>query len=107
MSFQEPQNLNEFQALIQNNDLVVVDFHAVWCAPCKIIAPTLKKLAESTPQVVFAKVDVDEVGDVAADQEIRAMPTIRYFKGGQPFGEVVGANLHQITATLQNLLNEP
>jgi thioredoxin 1 len=61
MSFQEPKNLAEFQKLISENELVVVDFHASWCGPCKLIAPKLKKFAEETTNVVFAKVDVDEV----------------------------------------------
>lgn len=61
MSFQEPKNLAEFEKLIKENQLVVVDFHATWCGPCKLIAPKLKKFAEETPNVVFAKVDVDEV----------------------------------------------
>jgi thioredoxin 1 len=62
MSFQEPKNLAEFTELINQEGVVVVDFHASWCGPCKVIAPKLKKLAEVTPDVVFSKVDVDEVG---------------------------------------------
>jgi thioredoxin 1 len=61
MSFQEPKNLAEFQKLINENALVVVDFHATWCGPCKLIAPKLAKFAGENTNVVFAKVDVDEV----------------------------------------------
>lgn len=103
MSFQEPKNLAEFSELISGDKLVLVDFYATWCGPCKLIAPKLKKLAEATPEVTFAKVDVDEVADVAAEQQIRAMPTCLFFKNGQKVGEVVGANYAKIEATLKEL----
>lgn len=61
MSFQEPKNLEEFKQLINQDKLVVVDFHATWCGPCKLIAPKLKKFAEQYADAIFAKVDVDDV----------------------------------------------
>lgn len=61
MSFQEPKNLEEFKALIAQDKLVIVDFHATWCGPCKLIAPKLAKLTEVYGDAVFAKVDVDDV----------------------------------------------
>lgn len=61
MVFQEPKNLTEFKALIAQDNLVVVDFHATWCGPCKLIAPKLAKLTEVYTSAVFAKVDVDDV----------------------------------------------
>ncbi|OBZ89757.1 Thioredoxin-1 [Choanephora cucurbitarum] len=103
MSFQEPKNLSEFQALINQDKLVIVDFHATWCGPCKLIAPKLKNFAESYTDVVFAKVDVDEVPDVAGEYQVRAMPTIMYFKNGQKLDEVVGANVKSIEDKLKAL----
>jgi thioredoxin 1 len=61
MSFAEPKNLAEFNQLINQDKLVVVDFHATWCGPCKLIAPKLAKFTEVYDNVVFAKVDVDDV----------------------------------------------
>jgi thioredoxin 1 len=61
MSFQEPKNLTEFKALIAQDKLVIVDFHATWCGPCKLIAPKLAKLTEVYSDAIFAKVDVDDV----------------------------------------------
>ncbi|KAI8087885.1 thioredoxin-like protein [Gilbertella persicaria] len=101
MSFQEPKSLSEFQELINQDKLVVVDFHATWCGPCKLIAPKLKNFAEAYTNVVFAKVDVDEVPDVAGEYQVRAMPTIMYFKNGQKLGEVVGANIKNIEDKLK------
>lgn len=61
MSFQYPKSVAEFEQLINQDKLVVVDFYATWCGPCRAIAPTLGKFAETYADAVFAKVDVDEV----------------------------------------------
>jgi thioredoxin 1 len=55
-----PKNLAEFNALINTDKLVVVDFYATWCGPCKLISPKFEKLVDEYPEVVFAKVDVDD-----------------------------------------------
>lgn len=61
MSFEEPKSLAAFKELIAQDKLVIVDFHATWCGPCKLIAPKLAKFTETYGDAVFAKVDVDEV----------------------------------------------
>lgn len=61
MSFEEPKNLEQFKQLINQDKLVIIDFHATWCGPCKLIAPKLHKFAETYSNAVFAKVDVDDV----------------------------------------------
>ncbi|KAI9470985.1 MAG: putative thioredoxin [Benjaminiella poitrasii] len=101
MSFQEPKTLEQFKALINQDKLVVVDFHASWCGPCKLIAPKFAKFTETYPNAVYAKVDVDEVPDVASEYQVRAMPTIMYFKKGEKIGEVVGANVASIEAKIK------
>ena len=73
--------------------LVVVDFFATWCKPCKAIAPLLEEMAKGEYSMVkFLKVDVDECEEVAMDNEISAMPTFKFFKGGNVVDELVGAN---------------
>jgi thioredoxin 1 len=74
------------------NQLVVLDCFAVWCGPCKVIAPVVAKYSEEYTQAAFYKVDVDEVSDVAQELGIRAMPTFLFFKNGEKVEEVVGAN---------------
>ncbi|KAI7887285.1 thioredoxin-like protein [Mucor mucedo] len=101
MSFQEPKNLAAFKELIAQDKLVVVDFMATWCGPCKLIAPKLVKFIGEYKDVVFAKVDVDDVAEVAAEYQVRAMPTIMYFKNGVKLGEVVGANVANIEAKIK------
>jgi thioredoxin 1 len=84
--------------------LVVLDCFAVWCGPCKTIAPTIAKYSEEYPTAKFFKVDVDEASDVAQELGIRAMPTFLFFKNGEKVGEVVGANARQIEATIKQHL---
>lgn len=56
-----PSNVSEFDELIKGDKLVVVDFHATWCGPCKIISPKFESFSDVYTDALFAKVDVDEV----------------------------------------------
>ena len=62
---------------------VIVDFYATWCGPCKMLTPVLEQLSEENPDLIVLKVDVDEVGSLAAQFGIQAVPTLLLFKGGQ------------------------
>jgi len=84
--------LKDFKDTIGSSKLTVVDFHAAWCGPCKMIAPVFKQLAESHENANFIKVDVDEAVDIAAECGIQAMPTFMLFRDGTKVAEVVGAN---------------
>ncbi|AJV72094.1 Trx1p [Saccharomyces cerevisiae YJM189] len=83
---------SEFDSAIAQDKLVVVDFYATWCGPCKMIAPMIEKFSEQYPQADFYKLDVDELGDVAQKNEVSAMPTLLLFKNGKEVAKVVGAN---------------
>ena len=63
--------------------LIVIDFFATWCGPCKMIAPKLEQMDKDMDNVVFLKVDVDEAEDVAQEYNISAMPTFVFLKNGQ------------------------
>ncbi|MFD1515601.1 thioredoxin family protein [Halomarina rubra] len=69
--------------------LVLVDYHAEWCGPCKMLEPTVKTLAADSPAVV-AKVDIDENQLLAQQKGIRGVPTLQLYAGGQQVEEVVG-----------------
>lgn len=64
---------------------------ATWCGPCKLIGPVFAKMEPKFPDVLFIKVDVEEVEDVAKEYQIRSMPTFMLFKDGEKKGEMVGA----------------
>ena len=70
-------NLNE---VIDNNQLVLVDFWAEWCGPCKSFAPTFEAAAEKHENVVFAKVNTEEQQELGAMFQIRSIPTLMVFK---------------------------
>ncbi|KAK3921337.1 Thioredoxin-2 [Frankliniella fusca] len=73
--------------------LVVIDFFATWCGPCKIIAPKLEEMSVEHPDVVFLKVDVDECEDIATEYNISAMPTFVFIKNKEKVDSFSGASV--------------
>jgi len=69
-----------FEQTINENPMVIVDFWAPWCGPCKGFAPVYEKAAEAHPDIVFAKVDTDEEQDLAGAFGIRSIPTLMVFR---------------------------
>ena len=97
--------LNDFNAFLSAHNLVVVDFSASWCGPCKRIAPFFEKLVSKYPNVSFAKVDVDENADAAAQESVVSMPTFRFYKNGKNVNQLVGAsedNLDKLVSQLSS-----
>jgi thioredoxin 1 len=79
------------QEVINSNVPVVVDFFATWCGPCKMMAPLLDAFAgEFAGKVKFAKVDVDNSGELAMKYQITGVPTLVVFKGGAQVDTIVG-----------------
>ncbi|KAF9109818.1 hypothetical protein BGX27_007155 [Mortierella sp. AM989] len=89
------------QLTAAGSKLVVVDFFATWCGPCKTLAPVLEGLERKHTSTVFAKVDVDSAQDCARQYEVTAMPTIIFFKSNSEVGRVVGANMNEIQALIK------
>src|SRR5213083_1447973 len=84
------QNFDE--ALLANEGIVMVDFWAEWCGPCRAIAPVLEELAAASEgRVTLMKVNVDENPGLAARYGIRSIPTILFVKDGAVIDRVVGA----------------
>jgi len=78
--------------VLQSQEVVMVDFWAVWCGPCKMIAPTVEELAkEYAGKVKVAKLNTDENPDIASRYKIMGIPTIMFFKNGERVDQVVGA----------------
>ena len=75
---------------------VVIDFFANWCGPCKRVAPLFEKLAETTENVTFLKVDVDESAELVDSFSIHAMPTFVFLKNGKIVKKVEGADIKEL-----------
>jgi thioredoxin 1 len=71
------------------NDLAMVDFYANWCGPCRTLGPIIERVSEEK-NVKLLKVDADDSRDLASSFEVRGIPTVIFFKGGQEVERVVG-----------------
>lgn len=81
----------EFDNMIKQNRYVLVDFWAPWCAPCRMVAPVIEKIAEQySGKVIVAKVDVDEQQELAIRYGIQTIPTIIFFKEGRLASKEIG-----------------
>ena len=88
----------EFDAEIKEGT-VLVDFFATWCGPCKMLSPVLEEVAQENPNIKVLKIDVDEVGELAARYGIQAIPTLMLFKNGQRVETRMGyQNKNQLVA---------
>lgn len=98
-----------FAAEVENaSGLVMVDFWAEWCAPCRAVAPVLERLAaEYQGRVRFVKLNVDEAPDTAAAYGIRSIPTLALFRDGKPVGAIAGAVPQAMLAELIDEQLEP
>lgn len=83
---------SNYKEILASNQLVVVDFWATWCGPCKMVGPIIDELAtQYDGQAVIGKCDVDDNTDMAAAYGIRNIPTVLFFKNGEIVGKQVGA----------------
>lgn len=84
-------NSNEFKEAIKEEGVVVVDFFANWCGPCKMLAPIFEELSnEMEGKTQFIKVDVDQSVDIAREYGVQSIPTMAIIKNGQPVETMVG-----------------
>ena len=85
------------ESLIQENKIVLVDFFATWCGPCRMIAPLIEQY---DGKAVVAKVDIDEEQELATQYGIESIPTVILFKDGKPINVEVGAHQKDFYANL-------
>ena len=93
--------------VINENDIVLIDFWAEWCGPCKMFGPIFEKSSEEHPDVVFGKVDTEAEQLIAAQLQISAIPTIMAFREGVPVyrqsGALPGPLLEKVVAAVKDL----
>ena len=91
---------DNFEQVVTGNDMVIVDFWAPWCAPCRAFAPTFEQASEQHTDVVFAKVNTEEEQEVAGAFNIRSIPTLMVFREQvilfQQAGALPGQALDQV-----------
>jgi thioredoxin 1 len=69
-----------FAEVIEKNDIVIVDFWAPWCGPCRSFAPIFEKVAEANPDTAFVKINTEQQQELAAHFQIRSIPTLMVFR---------------------------
>lgn len=82
---------SNIEKVLEENELVLVDFWAGWCGPCRVYGSTLKKFSEENPDVVIAKVNIDSAPEASARYTIRSIPTTLVFKNGKLDNKLPGA----------------
>lgn len=92
---------DHLQQLVDDNDIVLVDFYADWCGPCKMLEPTVEQLADETDAIV-AKVDIDQYQAIAQDYRVQGVPTLYLFADGEAVEQMVGV---QDKATLESKID--
>ena len=81
---------NFFHEVLRSGGLVIVDFAATWCGPCKMLSPVLEKIADENRNIKIVRIDVDDSPKVSMEYSIRSIPMLMFFKNGKVVDEIVG-----------------
>ena len=99
---------DELEEILDNagDKLVVIDFTAPWCGPCKLIGGTMEDLAGVYTDVVFIRVDVSELEEVANMFQVSVLPTFSFIRNKQKIEDFIGGKMEKFKATIERLRNE-
>jgi len=89
-------NAEEYAEIVKSDSPVVIDFHATWCGPCKVLSPILEELSDEVDGVEFVKLDVDQHPEIAGANGVMGVPTVVMLKGGEVKGRFVGVQPKEI-----------
>ena len=101
----------EFKQKIENNEKIIIDFHGLWCGPCRAMKPTFDKISEELrnngSEVKLYTMDVDKNRDLVSTLGIRSIPVIKSFKQGKEVNSHTGVlQENQIKQLVENLIND-
>ena len=89
-------NAEEYAEIVKSDSPVVIDFHATWCGPCKVLSPILEELSDEVDGVEFVKLDVDQHPEIAGANGVMGVPTVVMLKGGEVKERFVGVQSKEI-----------
>ena len=89
-------NAEEYSEIVNSSNPVVIDFHATWCGPCKVLSPILEELDEEIEGVEFVKLDVDQHPQIAGQNQVMGVPTVVIIKDGEVKDRFVGVQPKEV-----------
>ncbi|KAI4341889.1 hypothetical protein MLD38_026560 [Melastoma candidum] len=89
---------------IKDGKIVIANFSATWCGPCRMIAPLYIELSEKHPSIMFLLIDVDELTEFSTSWDIKATPTFFFLRNGQQIDKLVGANKPELQKKIAGIL---
>ena len=89
-------NAQEYNELLSSESPVVIDFHATWCGPCKVLSPILEELDDEIEGVEFVKLDVDQHPQIAGQNQVMGVPTVVILKDGEVKDRFVGVQPKEV-----------
>ena len=93
----------DFNDIIANNKLAVVDFFATWCGPCRALSPYIDELSNNNHHILFAKANIEETPIIANELNVKSLPCVIIFENGKEINRVVGFNKQKLQAIIENL----
>ena len=89
-------NAEEYSEIVNSSNPVVIDFHATWCGPCKVLSPILEELDDEIEGVEFVKLDVDQHPQIAGQNQVMGVPTVVILKDGEVKDRFVGVQPKEV-----------
>ena len=89
-------NAEEYAEIVNSSNIVVIDFHATWCGPCKVLSPILEELNDEIEGVEFVKLDVDQHPQIAGQNQVMGVPTVVILKDGEVKDRFVGVQPKEV-----------
>ena len=89
-------NAEEYSEILNSSKPVVIDFHATWCGPCKVLSPILEELDDELEGVEFVKLDVDQHPQIAGQNQVMGVPTVVILKDGEVKDRFVGVQPKEV-----------